>query len=645
MSTGTITEIISFFSGYLHIFESASRERLAYDEYLTNQGEEDFAPGRDGLPFSKFAPQTMDSYPTAAHAFAGQDVHSAGAHLLRLQATPPLDFPGSEFGAVAGDALARFTGASPVSFGGGGQSDIQVTYLDGGDLLAIKAGQLNEMIDNDIFGADAGAVEQAYGKIDVDEVQSETLSATLAMTPQDLVLDGFDAPYLVSFIDKLDAGRAAGDGPDGNQAGPGTWVDGKLVGEGDDVPQQPDDGGITEPEGAGLWQTLGGNSMLNAGVIIDVNPAFGTLAVSGNAYRLDAIVQVNAIHDPDSLQFSNLPVDLISAGANDLHNIASFIRTDPGFTVPEGVELFAGYNWNVEVFEGDLVDLKALQQESWLIDNDIVLQAMGAEQSALYAGGNLIGNFADFTSLAQNYDLVLVLGDSHSANLIYQYNILYDPDHASMVVADTANADGQPGPALATGGNWLSNEATIESVGSGAYTPMTPQWQELIDALINQEGTLDPSFGLGLANFNDPDFDVLVITGSVFDLNVIWQLNHLMDADTAMQLAGGTMPAELDGYTQSMETGGNTLGNFAAIVDTGPLANTVLGGELYEDQILVQAELIIDDADTLKPRDNEALVSELVAFIDNTTHETAPDAAPEVPMSDTNGDLLGNMLT
>ena len=125
-------------------------------------------------------------------------------------------------------------------------------------------------------------------------------------------------------------------------------------------------------------------------------------------------------------------------------------------------------------------------------------------------------------------------------------------------------------PALATGGNWLSNEATIETLGSTSYAPMTPQWQELIDALVNQEGTLDPRFGLGLANFNDADFDVLVITGDFYDLNVIWQLNHLMDADTAMQLAGGAMPADLDGFTQSVDTGGNTLGNFAAIVNNRP---------------------------------------------------------------------------
>ena len=135
--------------------------------------------------------------------------------------------------------------------------------------------------------------------------------------------------------------------------------------------------------------------MLNAGVIIDVNPAFGTFAVAGDAYQLDAIIQANAIVDADAVQFSGLPNDLISTGDNELHNIANFIRTDPGFVMPEGVELFAGYNWNVEVFEGDLVDLKTLQQESWLIDNDIVLQAMGAEQSALYAGGNLVGNFAE----------------------------------------------------------------------------------------------------------------------------------------------------------------------------------------------------------------------------------------------------------
>ena len=66
-----------------------------------------------------------------------------------------------------------------------------------------------------------------------------------------------------------------------------------------------------------------------------------------------------------------------------------------------------------------------------------------------------------------------------------------------------------------------------------------------------------------------------------------------------------------------------------------------MGGELYEDQILIQADLIIDDADTLQPRDNEELVSELVAFVDHTPSETIPDDAPQVAMADANGDLLG----
>ena len=646
MSIGTVTEIISHFAGYLHIFEAASRERLAYNEYLTGRGEEDYSPPRDGLPDSRFPPETMDTYPTPAHAFAGPDAHSAGSAYLRLQGTPPpLDVPVSEFGGIAADALARFSGAISVSVAGGGSSVIKVTYADGGNLLMIKTGQLNEMYDSDVFGADAVAVEQAYGSIDVDAVQSETLSLILDVTPQELVLEGFDSSYLVDFINERDAGRAADGAPAGNTVEPGVWVDGKLLAEGEEIPRQPENEGPEAPDGPGLWQTLGGNSMLNAGVIIDVNPAFGTFAVAGDAYQLDAIIQANAIVDADAVQFSGLPGDLISVDGNELHNIASFIRTDPGFTVPEGTELFAGYDWNVEVFEGDLVDLQALQQESWLIDNDIVLQGMGAEQSALYAGDNLIGNFADFTSLAQNYDLVIVLGDLHSANLVYQYNVLYDPDHANMVAADAVGAGNSGDPALATGGNWLSNEATIESLGSASYAPMTPQWQELIDALVNQEGTLDPSFGLGLANFNDEDFDVLVITGDFYDLNVIWQLNHLMDADTAMQLAGGAMPADLDGFTQSVNTGDNTLGNFAAIVDTGPLAGTVLGGDLYEDQILIQADLIIDDADTLQSRDNEELVSELVAFVGDTPSETVSDEAPQAATADANGDLLGNMLT
>jgi hypothetical protein len=46
----------------------------------------------------------------------------------------------------------------------------------------------------------------------------------------------------------------------------------------------------------------------------------------------------------------------------------------------------------------------------------------------------------------------------------------------------------------------------------------------------------------------------------------------------------------------------------------------------------------------LNPRENEELVSELVAFVDYTPPETAPDDTPQVAVADANGDLLGNML-
>jgi hypothetical protein len=80
--------------------------------------------------------------------------------------------------------------------------------------------------------------------------------------------------------------------------------------------------------------------------------------------------------------------------------------------------------------------------------------------------------------------------------------------------------------------------------------------------------------------------------------------------------------------TQSVTTGGNQLINDAAIVDVNPDAIYV-GGHIYTDSILVQADLVPAASDSAVKADSNALVTELVAFVDDHPQDTTtpPPAA------------------
>ena len=66
--------------------------------------------------------------------------------------------------------------------------------------------------------------------------------------------------------------------------------------------------------------------------------------------------------------------------------------------------------------------------------------------------------------------------------------------------------------------------------------------------------------------------------------------------------------------------------NDAAIVDVA--ATTFVKGQIYTDSILVQANLVPKDQDHALNTDTNALVSELIAFVDDIQDETcAPSCA------------------
>ena len=113
---------------------------------------------------------------------------------------------------------------------------------------------------------------------------------------------------------------------------------------------------------------------------------------------------------------------------------------------------------------------------------------------------------------------------------------------------------------------------------------------------------------------------MLYITGDYYDINAVWQTNITSDINVLYQLQNEPSPDLMalhpDGtVTQSASTGDNELTNNAAIVDVNPDVIYV-DGEIYTDLILVQADLLPTNQDDAINAGTDALVTELIAFVD-----------------------------
>jgi len=103
------------------------------------------------------------------------------------------------------------------------------------------------------------------------------------------------------------------------------------------------------------------------------------------------------------------------------------------------------------------------------------------------------------------------------------------------------------------------------------------------------------------------------------------------------------MALDPDGtVTQSVTTGGNQLHNDAAIVDVNPDA-TYVKGQIYTDSILVQANLLPTGTDHAVNGDTHALVTELIAFVDDH-HQDTTSPPPAAIANSVQSDPMASML-
>ncbi|MCX8279960.1 hypothetical protein OSJ77_07155 [Phyllobacterium sp. 0TCS1.6C] len=374
----------------------------------------------------------------------------------------------------------------------------------------------------------------------------------------------------------------------------------------------------------------GGNLMVNQVSLQSLDSVGAHFAVAGNYYDISAIVQVNAYSDSDV--FEGGFAGLGAAPSTQAMNIASFLYESAqgqNATIPGEAPTFP-QNWQISVVTGDLLQMNWISQYSFMSDNDVhVLSATGA-YTTIVTGSNGSMNSASFADLCKSYDLVMIGGNYYDGNFIFQTNILFDNDKFT-----TGGAAGEYSGGLSSSGNLLWNSASIANTGGANWVNGLPQhYADAFSQLAGGNYTMPSGFGADAALQGIEGLRVLYISGNVYDLNYIKQVNVLGDADYVAHYEDALLSGS-DGTEWDISTGSNALINIASIedMDANGGGTSYAGGGVYSDAILIQADII---APAPAQNGQQPLANELVAFLDDDAPgHAAADHGPAVDIPDT----------
>ena len=351
--------------------------------------------------------------------------------------------------------------------------------------------------------------------------------------------------------------------------------------------------------------SVGSNICANDAVITNLEGLSTQLAVQGNFYQTEAVVQTNVFCGIDHL--NGIGSGSTSIAANTIQNIADVQNQVPTLTSGGTGTTSSGLHWSVDVCNGNLLDIHSLVQTNYLSNNNVIYQTSAYGESDVIAGSNTLLNSAQFQNLTAKYDLIIVEGNYNQDDLIYQTNVLLDSNTVNF------NGSGTATPSATGGGNNVVNDATIIDTGNHNYQQFNSSASTVLQALESQSGTLDPTSVLKAFPNLFGNINVLVVTGNFYDVNYICQTNVMSNSNVVQLDGSSTAPA---GATQSVSTGHDTTLNAATIVDGGSALSPYLQGNCYNDMILIQTN-ILGNEPQIAGQNPSQLAPELVAFLDS----------------------------
>lgn len=653
MHAGAYTEAIWHFAGYLHIAETLLSRPEVYDgDRQRPQSDDDPAILADRihrLQLEEFISQPV----RIAEQTAGEPTP------LMLRIAPATGPKPSVSLSSQHSQTPMHLSTIDIDVTGpywsiGGRYLIQVDYQNGGTETLLAVHQINKADDRDVLTSDA--IRYPDGSlvilpaVDVEHTIAQMIEQSHDATPAwfpwhsmwntQSLIEAVAARDEVWARDGHPSGETTPSTPDGH------YVDGRISSEALPDPKadqivpwaQPDPTEAHEiaqtvsmlrsTHGIATVAETGLNTQFNGAEIFDINEATNSLMIGGNYYFSRGIVQINVLTDNDyvNIAHSDGVTPSIWTNGNEVHNVADFVTH----------EMTASYRgaagtpfWNVDVLHGNFYDVKTVIQFNGLDDSDRTVQKMAKTYFQTQTGGAEQANIAQITNL-DYYDVIIIGGDYHRADWIYQYNILLDSDYAKIYMG----SDGNNGIVeVTTGFNTLSNKAEITTYDSDFFQGLNQSQRDLMGSLSQGVTALTPSADWQLAGDASGSLRILYVSGDYYDVNAISQINVMADVDQSIQ-------ASANGGLQGIAAGGNAASNTARIIDPGTLSTSkYLGGQAYEDTILIQAN-IVTDSDLVTIHDTTTLVPELVAFAHDADAAVATDNPLYKPADAAHHDLL-----
>ncbi len=348
-------------------------------------------------------------------------------------------------------------------------------------------------------------------------------------------------------------------------------------------------------EGHGV--VTGGNVAINA---VDITLSWidaPVIAVAGDVVEVFAISQVAVLK-----QSASLPAGIQPAASTTMNAAQITLES----SAPEGAPAQAmglPQAWSVKTVEGDLFAVNWITQTSFITDHDRAEVTFTAEATYFGLGDNRVENLVALREIGPQPDLVLVGGSMISANVIDQVAVLYDVDSLGGVLPADAE--------VSAGDNLLFNRAEVKQTGIDTRTELDATFAAALDDL--QEGKALAASAARDARFEGKEaLAALHVTGNLIKLNVIEQRIHLGDSDQ-IHMALEEFLAGLHGPVEVV-TGSNVVANIARIDDRGVDSEVMVGGSVYSEALIYQAELIDTDAPPTGVG-MSALASEAVAFL------------------------------
>ncbi|WP_192180230.1 type I secretion protein [Mesorhizobium amorphae] len=666
MQLDKITEAISHFIGMLEISVEEARQLKTYDDFKIAEAVEEETPDLPNTNINVKAPYTLDDFdphvpymglkpemvpytvstsfwytppeiPNAGHLSPGHHLFQIphlpgfGSHMILPHIEPP--------GEVAIHINQEIRLSDNDYVGAGGHGLIFTPTLDDGSQLVSLMHTAAELSPLDDLARPGSAEDIATTVITASEriaaySDSYDGEASVFVLHPDAASGPIQGTYVNGqLIDEADAPKAEdhlnilkeqNDDSDGAEEGA----------DKDDYNTPPDSSDFMSGWGNGLLNPgveldAGGNTLINSAVMTNNWTTTSVVAVVGNSYEINAIIQINARCDTDAVS-SSLNGWTLGNAPDESFNIAMFKHIDPsaGSEAPTAADGFPAA-WVVTQVTGDLIIMNWLEQYSFMTDNDTLILSSSGVRTMVSTGDNTQINDISINQLGQYYDLIIIGGNIYDANIIHQLNVLIDNDLIGAVDGFETSGAGS----YSTAGNLLWNDATIINVGGQNHFEALPTsyLQAAQDMAAGKGGNpgdiLNDEAFAGIATLR-----VLYISGDLLNVQYVSQTNVLGDSDQ-VALAMNQFVAHPEAEW-TVTTGGNQVANFAGIVDVDGTDKTYVGGEHYSQEILIQADIISCDPE-LGGQNPDALVNEAVAFLaDDATDDDAQIDHPIVPTPD-----------